>query len=521
MGNPLSSELQLLRVQLEPATAKLHADVVVPDVRRPSNEMAWVPAIAVLMVLAVLLLWFPLLRAARPAAIAYNEGWNTYWQQAAASGQLLYGAAPGWTIQNYPPLSFHLIGLLGTMFGDMNLAGRGVSLVSLALVCVLSGGIARRLSGSRWAGWYAGLCPLVWIGVFSPNRIAMNDPQFLGMVFELAGFYVYVGRASAMWPLMASAALFALAVFTKHNLIAAPVAVAVQMLLVRDWRGFGVWAGVGAALAAAGLAATMAFDGRFFLAHLLSARAADYITGLDINLGYARLFAPAIVAGAVWSAGHLNRGTARVLAFGWMVATALGVVLLFGHGVDKNILFEALVFNGIVVAVAARAMLAGSDRPAIPAVMLVTIAIWPLVMAPAMLVQAPRDLADLPRIEEDFTAGSELIRSRPGPAWCENLLLCNAAGKPMIFDAYYTLDQIEAGRLPECAVLRQLAAQVPSSVEVGKSSANDLLLPGARLRFTAAFMRTLLAYYTPVLETAEFFVLVPKDGPRLDVGPCR
>lgn len=509
-----------MRLQPEPA-AMLSADALVPDVRRPGNAGVWVPAIATLAILAAVLLWFPLVRAARPADFAYNEGWNTYWQQAAAAGQLLYGSPPGWTIQNYPPLSFHLIGALGAVFGNTNMAGRGVSLLSLALVCLLTGGIAQRFSGSRWAGWYAGLCPLVWIGMFSAHRIAMNDPQFLGMVFELAGFYIYVRRPAATWALTGSAALFALAIFTKHNLIAAPAAVAGQMLLSRDWHGFARWAGTGAALAVAGLAATMAFDGRFFLAHLLSARAADYATGLNYNIAYGLAFAPAIAASFLWSVRHLVPGPKRVLSLAWIAAAVLGAVLIFGHGVDKNILFEALVFDAVVVAVTARTQLESLNRTATSAAILVVIASWPVIMVPALAFQGPRDLAALPRVETDFAAGADLVRSRPGPAWCENLLLCNAAGKPMVFDAYYTQDQIETGHLPECAVLTQLVAQVPSSVEVGKSSGNDPLLPGARLRFTAGFMRTLLTYYTTALETEEFFVLVPTDGPWLDAGPCR
>ncbi|HBK07674.1 MAG TPA: hypothetical protein DDZ81_17780, partial [Acetobacteraceae bacterium] len=348
----MSSELQPLRVHYETAAALPPSGSVALHARRRGDAVVWAPALASLVALAAVLLWFPLLRATQPAAIAYNEGWNTYWQQAVASGHLLYGSPPGWTIENYPPLSFHLIGFLGGLFGDTNMAGRGVSLVSLALVCVLAGGITERFSGSRLAGWYAALCPLVWVGVFSANRIAMNDPQFLGMVFELSGFYVYLRRPTAIPALAGSALLFALAVFTKHNLIAGPIAVAAHMLLTRDWRGFAVWAGAGIVVAAAGLAATMAFDGRFFLEHLLSARAADYATGLDINRGYARLFAPAIVMGGLWSARHLASGPCRLLALAWIAATALGVILVFGHGVDKNILFEAMVFNGIVVAVA-------------------------------------------------------------------------------------------------------------------------------------------------------------------------
>jgi hypothetical protein len=81
---------------------------------------------------------FSLLRATAPSAISYNEGWNTYWRQATAASQRLYDTPPGLTIENYPPLSFHLIGLLGRMTGDTNLAGRAVALLSLGLVCGLA-----------------------------------------------------------------------------------------------------------------------------------------------------------------------------------------------------------------------------------------------------------------------------------------------------------------------------------------------------------------------------------------------
>jgi hypothetical protein len=45
-----------------------------------ADSPVWAPALVSLVILAALLLWFPLLRATTPSSIAYNEGWNTYWQ---------------------------------------------------------------------------------------------------------------------------------------------------------------------------------------------------------------------------------------------------------------------------------------------------------------------------------------------------------------------------------------------------------------------------------------------------------
>jgi len=62
------------------------------------------------------LIWFPLRRTFANVEINYNEGWNAYRAAMVASGIPLYGTPPhGFgTGTAYPPLSFHLIGWLGT-----------------------------------------------------------------------------------------------------------------------------------------------------------------------------------------------------------------------------------------------------------------------------------------------------------------------------------------------------------------------------------------------------------------------
>jgi len=481
------------------------------------------PVLVLLVVLATLLMWFPLLRATMPVEIAYNEGWNTYWQDAAAAGQRLYGTPPGPTIENYPPLSFHLIGLLGRIIGDTNVAGRAVALLSLGLVCGLAGRIATQVSGSRFAGWYAGLCLLVWFGAFAPDRIAMNDPQLLGMVPELLGFFIYARWSQSVVALCLSAVLFALAVFTKQNLIACPIAVGVDMLLARHWKGLCIWVAVGLATAGLLLAAAVGVDGGFFLDHLLRSRAADYAHGWGTDIGYVVLFAPAVVLCACWVTGVMGTNRSRLLAIGWIVASGCGMAFAFGHGVATNILFEAMVFSAIIVPIGYWDLLGGVApwRPAVCASLLILSAAWIPALVPSMLVDGFHKRWDLPHMTKAFESAADLMRARSGPGWCEDLLLCHAAGKPMVYDAYFVQDQIETGRLAPCSVLRQLALQGPTTIEIGAPPDRNPPSPKARLRFTARFMRTLLTYYSPVLQTPDFTILEPSLGPWRDNDACR
>jgi hypothetical protein len=66
--------------------------------------------------------------------LSYNEGWNAFWADAAMNHRALYGSANPLVANNYPPLSFDLIGAVGRFVGDNVIAGRLVSLISLCLV---------------------------------------------------------------------------------------------------------------------------------------------------------------------------------------------------------------------------------------------------------------------------------------------------------------------------------------------------------------------------------------------------
>ena len=75
----------------------------------------------------------------------YNEGWNAYHAAAAMTGGTLYPRAPSLMVNNYPPLSFFIVGAVGRLVGDMIVAGRVVSLVSTLVAGWTVFAIARRM----------------------------------------------------------------------------------------------------------------------------------------------------------------------------------------------------------------------------------------------------------------------------------------------------------------------------------------------------------------------------------------
>ncbi len=84
-------------------------------------------AVAVWRVIAVAGLWVPL---------DPNEGWNAYHTAAVLGGSPLYPDPSGYLVNNYPPLSFYVVAALGRLLGDTIVAGRILSLLSLAAIAI-------------------------------------------------------------------------------------------------------------------------------------------------------------------------------------------------------------------------------------------------------------------------------------------------------------------------------------------------------------------------------------------------
>ncbi|WP_152536136.1 hypothetical protein [Mesorhizobium loti] len=96
--------------------------------------------IGCLALLTALAALWPVYRAFLNIEIDTNEGWNAYYADAAMGRMPLYASAHQLIANNYPPLSFYIVGGLGRLIGDPVLAGR---LLSLAAVLVIALGVFR------------------------------------------------------------------------------------------------------------------------------------------------------------------------------------------------------------------------------------------------------------------------------------------------------------------------------------------------------------------------------------------
>jgi hypothetical protein len=135
-----------------------------------------------------------------------------------------------------------------------------------------------------------------------------------------------------------------------------------------------------------------------------------------------------------------------------------------------------------------------------------------LIIVPGQLRHDIEDARGLHQSEAEFRSAIQLVKSRPGPALCESLLLCYQAGKPFGYDAFFVLDQIQIGRLKEEEVAQLIRTHYFQTIQVNipGEQANwptELVEPQ---RFTQTFMRELGEHYLAAMRTSQFILFVPK-----------
>ncbi len=176
-----------------------------------------------------------------------NEGWNALHTQAWLAGRPLYLNPAGPVLNNYPPLSFAVVALLGRLTGDLIVAGRILALVSLLAVATFSGVIACMVSGARAAGWFTGMLFCTTFLVGYTDYVAMNDPQLLALALSTLGLWALLRNWDSPAALIGAMVLMLLAGLAKHNMIALPIATLIAVWLESPRRGVAMAIGGGLA----------------------------------------------------------------------------------------------------------------------------------------------------------------------------------------------------------------------------------------------------------------------------------
>ena len=441
--------LQLARRELELSIERASTE---PEVRGAdlSAELPWIAVLAVTGVLALIVLWFPVIRTFTHYEINYNEGWNAYRARLTDAGVPLYKTAPRYNATNYPPLSFHLMGFLARFTEHEVDAGRYISLLSLLAIALLIAAIVRVFTQTRMAGAFAGLIFIVWLTLYAEDRVGMNDPQLLATVVSLAGLYVYLKRPEAPGWLCASAALFGVSVFTKHNLLAFPLAVAAHLLLTAPFRRFSLWVGAGVVAAGALFGATNLIDGPYFLAHLTLGRPWSLHNAASSITAFFQVFQIPFAAAIIWSVWSRRNRAWWILPLALISAEGIAFGFAGGYGVVENIYFDSIIALAIITGVAAGDIASATvqrfGKATFAAVLCVAL-LSTIFLLPERIAHDVRIYRAFPSVEDRFAEAVEFVAQRPGPALCASPLVCFEAGKEQEFDAYTVASQVAIGKI--------------------------------------------------------------------------
>jgi hypothetical protein len=445
----------------------------------------------------------PLVRAFSHVEVNYNEGWNAYNAQAALHHNL-YPYKYGWTTVNYPFLSFYLIGNLSRVFGDAVMIGRMLSLISLIVICVCVGGIVKKLTGHWGAGVFAATLSL-WLFIAMANSyVGMNDPQMMAQACILAAFLLYLHSEASNGMILAVAFLFALGGNIKHNLIAAPLAVFIDLLIVSRAKAarFGLF---GIALLAASFYINQWLGGPFFVAQMLTPRVYS-ISKMFFSTSIVLPLAVSLIIAAAWSIRHLRERKYRAIAIYFFISLSLGIALYGGGGTVANMFFDCFLAISIIMGVLLD-FLWRSDYP-----LLRKGGPWrwaaPLVLFPMPCIDIPPvHLHPLIAESKEFKSEVAFLAAQPGPAICESLLRCYDAGKPYIFDPFNSASLMRLGKLDGQLLVERIARKEFGAIQ---TSQPVIEMSRPNTNFTDDVMDAVERYYKIAVQDGNCVIYVPR-----------
>ena len=424
-----------------------------------------------LYVIAIWSFAWPVYRAFLNVEIETNEGWNAYFADAAMGKMRLYPSADQLITNNYPPLSFYIVGLVGRFVGDPVLAGRLLSLVAMVAIATTIVLSVRRLGGSGLAARISAAFFVATMSRFFISYVGMNEPQLFSeaiMAFGFLGFLIARSNDRGyIWPVLA----MAFAGFIKHNVIAMPLTVFLWLGLHRRREAVKCFCVAGIAIIT-GIAVCYALFGSNFFLNILSPRHYSLKGELsalrDLEWVSVGLLACLCNAWARWR-------DASVQLCSCLIAIALGSYFLqkSGAGVDTNAQFD------LVIAVAMGLGLAFTQISLWPvarrlrpdqaqAILLLAVCVRLLAskqLQPVRLVFDRSFKNEITMREQAMTDSVQRVRRVPGDVLC-SALVSYRASKPFAVDLFNVQQRILAGALPKDAITARVAAGTLTIVEI-------------------------------------------------------
>jgi hypothetical protein len=281
------------------------------------------------------------------------------------------------------------------------------------------------------------LAPLVVAAnlLITSNYVAMDDPQMLGHALQMTALLLLLRGHN-----IASAALFALTLFIKHNLLAMPLAAGLW-LLSQDRRAGGLFLLWGTAFVLAGLVGFQFAVGDSLFSKLASPR---HESLANLWEGVRHLWWAILPA---WAALNARPGRASEFAFTYAgLALALGLIFALGDGVDVNVFFDLAIALALLVGLMPEhgqtPLIAGLSALPLLVVLALEFHDNNFFYTRAFAAQSQSDIA--------------WLKNRPGPALCDQLSLCLWAGKEAQIDVFNLGEAIRTGARDSRPLLHQI-----------------------------------------------------------------
>lgn len=463
-------------------------------------------------IFALVTLIYPVVRSFYRFEISYNEGWNIYNALKVIDHVPLYNAKYSWTTTNYPALSFYVLAYLSRVTHNYLLTGRLLSLLSLAISCVLIGLIIRKLTRNFAASFFGAFFCLAFFCCTDAMRyVGLNDPQMFAQVFFLSGLLLYVSKPPTFGCIAAVATLFIIGGCIKQNLIEFPLTVFVDLLFLSRKKAM-QYVLVSGALLGIAIVLNIELGGPFFIWNVAGPRSYSIsVALLDFVHTYGQIVIPLLIA-CIWVFMNLRDRVRRPICSFFIISLIVDVAIKGGNGVTVNTYFGNFFALSMIMGLVVHDTWEASSIFLGHRIMwrcVIPVFLTAYLLAPFFVSDTSdswSQIGTLPEEQKRFDTETSFLRAQPGPAICESLLRCYYAGKPYEIDPFNSTRFVRANKLDSGEIVRKIekhqygAIQLNRPVESFKRPSN---------RFPDEVLDAINQYYVPSLVDANCVIYVP------------
>jgi len=462
----------------------------------------------------------------------YNEGWNAYWARAAWQGEVLY-PSPGDAISNnYPPLSFYIVGALGRLIGDDIFAGRIISELSLL---ALVGSIWCWLRATGIPGRIAVFGSTLFLAIFisfGSEYVGSDDPQVLAHALVIAGATILWRFDFSRRSVIFSGLLIVLGVLTKHLLLPVPIALTAWLALYRR-NQLGPWLLTATMAGLVAIALLWLSFGPVFFHDLLSSRV--YMRGRIVShardawgeFGWLLILASSAFLPLIrWDASNALRRFAAWALLYIAAAVVIGCLAAGGKGVERNAFFDTLIASTLAVSAGTSYVIEQlksarnhtASLAGVTSMIVATCGVMVACRAAGELQSQWREIEQADAREAQTNVLVQTIRDLGSDATaCEDLSLCYWAHVRFKIDFFNFGQKLATGALPPESCRRVFS---PASVRLIQSSTSVAgMHPTISILLTRQCNEELRQAYVPVASSLAGTIFRPSSAASAQATP--